>query len=261
MLLEHKSLFSDNNINISEFTLDDMRTISFHIENDSDIGLYNFLISKIDNSCNCIDKFAILLQARSKFINDIITFNNGESNISINIKLLYNNLIKNIVNIRNTINIDEFYITLDYPDELFYKNEEFLEADCIKSIIYKGREVNTQNLKIEEKFELYERLPIKIIQDVKKFVDNNKTEVILMEAKLGLPQISINPFNNDAFSITKTLYNYYEYENIIDILFTLSKRIPDVQYLNTRNPRDLENIIRLYQDEVANSSSPVKFTL
>ena len=40
-------LFSNNFLSVSEFTLNDLRTISFNVENDSDNELYNFLISKI----------------------------------------------------------------------------------------------------------------------------------------------------------------------------------------------------------------------
>ena len=260
MLLGLQSLFSEKGLSISEFTLDDLRTISFLIENDSDKELYNFLISKINNNCNSIDKFNLLLQSRCKFINEKITLNNGESNISINLKLLIDNYIKNITNIRNIVNIEDFYITLDYPEELIHNDKQSLEIDCIKHIIYKGKEVNIQNLKNSEKIELYEKLPIAVIREVKNFIDKSNQQVILMEPKFGLPEISVN-FFNESFSILKTLYNYYNYEDIIDMVFILSKRIPDIQYLNTRNPRDLENIIRLYEDELANSSSPAKLTL
>lgn len=258
MILSKSSIFDDYILSISEFTLEDLRTISFQIENDSDIELNKFLTSKVIIDCNAIDKFNLLFTARHKFINETITLNNGESNITLNLNLLNNNLLKNIKNIKNTINIDNFYITLDYPNDLFYTNKELLEIDCIHTIILRGKEVNFKNLQKSEKLDLYEKLPINIIREVKKFIDNNKDDVILMESKFNLPEIKINFFDNTAFYLLKTLYNYYNYEDIIETLFMLSKRIPDIQYLNSRNPRDLDILIRLYKDDFDNSSQPAK---
>ena len=258
MILSENSIFDDHIVSVSEFTLEDLRTVSFQIENDSDMELSKFFNSKIITDCNSIDRFNLLFTARYRFINETITLNNGESNITLNLNLLKNNLLKNIKNIRNTICIDNFYMTLDYPNNLFYDIGELLEIDCIDNIIYKGKEVNFKNLKISEKVDLYEKLPIDVIREVKKFIDNNDTDVILMESKFNLPEIKINLFDNSAFYLLKTLYNYYNYEDIIETLFMLSKRIPDIQYLNSRNPRDLDILIRLYKDDFDNSSQPAK---
>lgn len=258
MTLSESSIFDSHFVSISEFTLEDLRTISFQIENNSDVELNKFLSSKIMCDCNALDKFNLLLTARYKFINENITLNNGESNINLNLNLFKNNLLKNIINIESVVNIDNFYLTLNYPDNIFHENREMLEIDCIKHITYKGKEVNFKKLKIVEKLELYEKLPINIIREVKKFIDNNYCHVILMESKFNLPEISINLFDNSAFYFLKTLYNYYNYEDIVETLFMLSKRIPDIQYLNSRNPRDLDILIRLYNDDVDNSDQPVK---
>ena len=119
MILSENSIFDDHIVSVSEFTLEDLRTVSFQIENDSDMELSKFFNSKIITDCNSIDRFNLLFTARYRFINETITLNNGESNITLNLNLLKNNLLKNIKNIRNTICIDNFYMTLDYPNNLF----------------------------------------------------------------------------------------------------------------------------------------------
>lgn len=71
-----------------------------------------------------------------------------------------------------------------------------------------------------------------------------------MDSKIGLDSIQINFFDNSPLALITTLYNYHTYDEILEMLFVLSKRIPDISFLNSRSPKDLKYWIQLYSEEV-----------
>ena len=76
---------------------------------------------------------------------------------------------------------------------------------------------------------------------------------ILLKERVGLPEISISVLDNSAFDFLKILFGYYDYESVTETLFILCKRIPDIQYLNSRTPKDIELLVKLYSEELEKS--------
>lgn len=250
MTIELPNIFGNHINKISEFTIEDFRSIAFMIENDSDNGLYGKLISKIIGSCSSIDKFNLLFEARIKYVSENIVFNIGESNLTVNLEVWRQQLLKHLTNIQRTYNIDNITITLDYPYNFYYNKYEDILVNCIKMLKIKDKILDFETLDKMEKEVILDRLPSDVIDVIKEFINNNDKNIILMESKLGLPEISINFFNNSAFSLLKTIYSYYTYEDILELIFILSKRIGDISYINSRTPRDLFTISKLYEEEL-----------
>lgn len=250
MNLKIDCLFNADKISISEFTLEDFRSISFMLENDMDDAIYEFLEAKMVGKSSAVDKFNLLLEARSKFVSDTITLNNRAHNITINLKMWKDTFRGNVKNIRKMVKIENFELTLDYPDALYFKNREDMLMDCLKNIQYLDKDINFHELAAEEKQTLFNKLPINVIGAIKEFVEFNDEKIIVMDAKLNLPEMTINFFDNTSLELVKVLYSHYQYSEIPELLFMLSKRIGDVGYLNSRNPRDLELLIRLYSEEM-----------
>lgn len=250
MIVELPYIFSEGTNSISEFTIEDFRSISFMIENDSDENLYNRLIKSLNKDSSSIDKFNILLEARILHINENIMFNNGTSNVNVNINVWKDKFLKEIKDISKTLTIDNIEITLDYPNNFYFKNKEDILINCVKFIRIKDKFLNFYTLDKSEKFAILEKLPSKVTEEIKEFIKDNNKSIVLMNPILNLPEISINFFDNSAFSLIKTIYSYYKYDDITELLFVLSKRISDVSYLNSRTPRDLNTLVRLYEDEL-----------
>jgi hypothetical protein len=197
-----------------------------------------------------------------RFVDDNILFNNGKSNITINLNVLKDAYISNVENIQKSITFEDFDIVLNYPKELLYDKFEDIMIDCIESLSYKDKTINFQNLSYEDANKIIERLHPGILIQIKEFVVescNNKT--ILMESKLDLPELSINIFDNTAYNLLKVLYSYYNYDEIVELLFMLSKRISDIQFLNSRTPRDLDLFIKLYSEDIEKSNHEDKLTI
>lgn len=259
MKLGVPSVCSMGVINVSEFILEDFRTISFLIETDNDQQLYDFLVSKIDTPCNAFDKFFVLLEARKKFVNEIIVLNNGKSDIKLNLNI-WSDLLKGSVEpVKTELMCGDFTVIIDYPVNFSYNSFEDFLLDCIYNISFKNTSINFSELNKEDKYKVLEKIPLELIDDVKTYIEKNMNySITLMKSTLGLPEILINLFDGSMFVLLKTLYNYYNYDDILETIYFLSKRISDVSYINTRTPRDLEFLIDLYSEEVEKTNQETK---
>jgi hypothetical protein len=251
MYISNKSLISDEIISVDQFTINDIRSISFAIENDSDNILHDIFTSKISKNFTNVDIFNSLINARCKYINNKITLNNGTSNINISIDNIISKLNNNIVHIREELSINNLNIILDYPDLLYFNSSDELMISCIKLIRIKDKLINFNNITKSEKLDILNNLPVKVIDSIEKFIIKNNKDIVLFESKLGIDEITVNFFNNSSFLILKNLYHYYNYDSLIEILFMISKRITDMSFLNSRTPYELDEIIRMYGEEIS----------
>jgi len=96
---------------------------------------------------------------------------------------------------------------------------------------------------------------------ISEFIEDNSQPFVLMQPRVGLSEISLNFFDNSGFEFLKILFNYYTYEDILETIFMLSRRITDIGYLNSRTPRDIDVLTKLYSDEVAKAADETKSIL
>ena len=259
MTLSIPSLSENFNIKISEFTLEDFRYISFMIEQNNDIELYNYLVSKIETPCNAFDKFYALFKIRRLLVNDSISFNNGTSNVAINLKAWDDAIIRKYIDIKKVIIYKDFIATVNYPEQLLYENYEDMIMDCVSKISYGDKEVDFLGMDITDKRNILEKIPPTLFIYIKDYIlEMCKESFIIMESKFNLPEIDINIFNGNAYELLKILYNYYNYDDIIELVYMLSKKINDAGYLNSRNPRDLDLLIKIYSEDVEKTSHESK---
>lgn len=237
-------------VEVSEFTIEDMRSISFMIDNDSDDLLHDFLISKISGDGNCISKFIALFKAREQFVGDAITLSNGSNNINIQLSYWIDEFIKNLIDIEGVVTIDNFNICIDYPSSLMHHKYDDLLIDMIQSIDMNGHFINFKQISNDEKNEIIQKLPYNVVREVYDYINNVSFDIPIFKEKLGLPDIIISVFDNSAFNFIKMLYNYYRYDEIMETIFTISSRISDIGFLMSRNPKDITLLIKLYSEEV-----------
>ena len=253
MKIELLNPFTNSTGVVDMFTLEDFQHIAFMIQNGSDESLSNFLESKISGDVDSVVKLLGLFQARMQFVGDNTTISNGESNVSIDLNYLYKNLESQITDIRCEISDGGVDILVGYPRKLYHKSGEYLFIDMIRDISYMGKSVGFGDMSPPEKYEIFEKLPGNLIKKIKEYVNDSMVRWILLKERVGLPEISISVLDNSAFDFLKILFGYYDYESVTETLFILCKRIPDIQYLNSRTPKDIELLVKLYSEELEKS--------
>ena len=251
----------DNEIGkIKEFTIEDFRAISFVVENSTDVELNELLEDKLIGDMNALTKLLTLIQARMQFVSEQITFNNGTSNVSIDIKFLLKELLENITSADTLLNFDHFKIRLNYPTKLLHDSYDNLMLDCIKYINHPFKDVNFKELDHESKLKIINNLDAGVVKRIKEAIREMDKPITIFKARANLSDITLSLFDNSTFVFIRALFSYYTYDEITELLFILSKRIPDIQYLNSRTPRDLELMIRLYSEEIEKANTETKST-
>ena len=226
---------------------EDFRIISDHISHGEDLELYQFLTKDICG--NYFDKFVKLLNLRIRYIEESIKLSTPDSStVDIHLDVFKNNFIKQCVNTSEIITVDKFIIKLDLPEEFYHTTYDAVLLDSVKFIIYDGNELPFKNLSTVDEITVFERLPLKIIQQIQNYCNK---PILLMDSKFGMDKIEINIFDNSGFEWVKMLYNYYTPLDILETVFFLSKRFTDISYINSRTPKEINHIIKLYSEEVA----------
>jgi len=146
MILSVKNPVSNETGKIKELTIDDFRSISFIVENSTDIELEEFLNERIIGNTNALTKLLTLMQARMQFVSEQITFNNGTSNVNIDLKFLWKELVSNLKSAHRVIDMDGYEIHIDYPSRLIHTDKDDLLLDCITNINYGHKNLNFREL-------------------------------------------------------------------------------------------------------------------
>lgn len=241
---------NEDRLTISEFTMNDMRDISFMVENYEDTGLCEFLCSKLHGSGDCVSKFITLFKAREQYIGDVITLNNGSSNINIQLSFWFSEILKQLVDIKKVLYIDSFKVIIDYPSKLLHEKYDDIIVDMIQDIEVSGINANFKELSDIDKVNIIQKMPYNVIKEINSYIESIKFDVLIFKEKLGLPDIKISFFDNSAFNFIKFLFNYYRYDEIMETVFAISSRISDVSFLMSRTPKDISLLIKLYSEEV-----------
>lgn len=245
---------------IKEFTIEDFRSISFIVENSTDLELEELLESKLIGDMNALTKLLTLMQARMQFVSEQITFNNGTSNVNIDLKFLWKELNDNIQPALRIVEFDGIKFTIDYPTRLIHTSSDDLLIDCIKHISHPFKEISFKDLDQESKQKIIDSLDAKVVLSVKEVIELIDNPINIFKARANLSDITLSLFDNSTFVFIRALFSYYSYDEITELLFILSKRIPDIQYLSSRTPRDLELMIRLYSEEIEKANTDTKST-
>lgn len=261
MILSVKNPVSGEVGRIKELTIDDFRSISFIIENSTDIELEEFLNDKIIGDTDALTKLLTLIQARMQFVSEQITLNNGTSNVNIDIKFLWKELVSKLQSAHRVIDMDGYEIHINYPSRLVHIDKDDLLLDCITDINYGHHRLRFRDLDKNSKLDIIGKFNAKAILKIQEVIDEVDVPINIFKARANLTDITLSLFDNSSFVFIRALFSYYTYDEITELIFMLSKRLPDLQYLNSRTPRDLELFIRLYSEEIEKTNTDTKSTL
>lgn len=211
--------------------------------------LEKFILSK---ELNVAEKFKVFLILREKCIGENISVGSNKGNINISLDYINNN-IGSFDDIETTVSIGNLDVTLDYPYEFNLGDSDFLFS-CIKSLKLDGETIILQNLEQEERNQVLGKLPKEVFDYITDFVQKNhhnfKFTVIEDRKNLDIKKIELDLLTVSAPMFIYNIFNCMSGTEYRELLFVLSKRVHDIEFLLNSNYLEVEDFYNLYKDEV-----------
>ena len=245
---------------VKELLFKDLRNFSLY--RDSTLtGAIKFLESFIcTKNLNIVEKFLALLILREKCIGDKIGVNSKKGSVNIDLEYIQNN-IGTFEDIREEITIDNIKCVLNYPSKFNIGDTDFVFS-LIESVEIEGEKVLITGLSNEEYKTIINKLPKEIYNYLKQFINKNRVhfEVTALEErkKLDIKEIKLNVLNSSFPSFIIHIFNCITDIEYRELLFVLSKRMFDVNFLINSTYLEIQDFYKLYSDETTRENETLK---
>ena len=161
--------------------------------------------------------------------------------------------IGNVADIMHKITVDGVEYVLNYPTQFNTGN-----SDSILSIIYSiqldDEKIIVNDLTSDEFDQLINSLPKKLFKYLEEYVKKNQhyfTVNIWDEKKtLNIKEANLNILSEEFSTFIVTLFNTMDHLDYRKMLFVLSSRISDVNFLLNCTPKEIDDFYNLYREEV-----------
>ncbi len=211
--------------------------------------LEKFILSK---DLNVAEKFKVFLILREKCVGENISVGSNKGNINIGLDYINDN-IGTFDDIETTVSIGDLDVTLDYPYEFNLGDSDFLFS-CIKSLKLEDETIVLQNLEQDERMQVLDSLPKEVFDHIAEFVQKNhhnfKFTIIEDRKSLDVKKIELDLLTVSAPMFIYNIFNCMSGSEYRELLFVLSKRVHDVEFLLNSNYVEVEDFYNLYKDEI-----------
>jgi hypothetical protein len=237
---------------VNEILYKDLRKIALYSDT-SVTGTVNFLESFIlTKDLNVIDKLFTFFLLREKCIGEEITVGSSKGNVNVDLNLLRTN-IGTFDEIHEVIDVGDIQCVLDYPSRFNLGSSDFIFS-LIKSVKIDDMKIAMALLSEEEYSKIISKLPEAIFEHLENFVQKNRShfKMIAFEERenLEMDEIELNMLDPTLPSFIARIFDCVTATNYREMLFVLSRRIPDVSFLINCTYLEIEDFYKLYADEV-----------
>ena len=244
-------------VRLKEIFFKDLRTFNLY-EEASISGRLNFLESFIlTKGLNIIEKIHSLFYLRLQCIGDNIVIGSDKGDVGISLEFLIKN-IGGINNLKRTVTIDKVDYTLDYPLNFNIGDDDFL-LSMITKIKIEGDELNLGKLSEDEYLKVIERLPKELYSHIDAFLMDNRNffDITLLDERknLQIQPIKFNLLEPGLIHFIVSLFNCVDVKGYRDLLFILSKRFNDVNFLLNCTYVELNDYFEMYKSEIEQQSN------
>lgn len=259
MIISFKLPHNNKPVKVKEFIFKDLRRfILYKGSYNEELEFLNDLL--ITKGLNSLEKVAAFLILRKMCVGEEISLNTSSKHINVHVDVLLNSII-DIPDISETVQVDNLTLELDYP-QIFVGNTKDVLFSVIKTIEIESVKINLHNQEIGDYTNIVERLPPSVLtactQFIKKNINNFNIQLLGERKHLGTKEISINLLDQTAGRFCTYIFNTMSESSFRDIIFILSKRINDIQFLLNSTPLEVDDYIKLYREEVARENEALK---
>jgi hypothetical protein len=142
---------------------------------------------------------------------------------------------------------------LNYPSKFYVGNTDFIFS-LIESLEIDGEKIIVPSLSKQEYNKIFSRLPDSIFNHLEAFIQKNKPHfnMVVFEGKenMDIKEIKLSMLDGSLPAFIVKLFDCIQDTDYREMLFVLSKRIPDVSFLINSTYLELDDYYKLYADEI-----------
>tara|TARA_R110002020_G_scaffold164479_3_gene351258 strand:- start:806 stop:1600 length:795 start_codon:yes stop_codon:yes gene_type:complete len=229
---------------LRKFCLYDNLTITEAID-----YLETFIVTK---NLNIAEKFLSLLLLRQKCIGDTISVSSNKGLVDVEI----NYILKNIGNIENRtkiIKVNDVKYELSLPTQFNCGDSDFIFS-LIRSIEIDNEKIILSEVTTEEHAQILNTLPKSLYKDLINFVDSSedflKFKIIENTENLGIQGLELSALSQEFSHFILSLFYIISADDYRQMIFTLCRRMKDINFLMNCTFVEIEDYYKLYKTEV-----------
>ena len=235
-----------------EFLLKDLKCLSLYKESYLPAPI-RFLESFIHTkNLNILEKFLALILLRQKCVSDSVSVDTDKGPVSMTLSYIIKN-IQSSHDISEEVTINNIKYVLNYPTKFNLGNTDFLFS-IIESITIDGERIVVNELTDGEFEQIINSLPKKLYTHLtnytKKYRDLFTVTIWEEREKINLQKFDLNILTTSFPLFLVKLFNTLSHTEYEELIFVLSKRIPDVNFLINSTYIEIQDYMELYKREV-----------
>tara|TARA_R110002020_G_scaffold206233_2_gene411388 strand:- start:2524 stop:3306 length:783 start_codon:yes stop_codon:yes gene_type:complete len=245
---------------VKELLLKDLRYLSLYAESSvakSIKFLESFICTK---NLNVLEKFLALLLLRKQCIGDFISLGSDKASVKMSLGHILTN-IKDIGDIKHTFTLNDVTYVLNYPTQ-FNLGDHNSILSVIESIQIKDEKILVSELTDAEFIQLINTLPTKLFSHIKKYMQQYKHFFTINlwneRKKLNIQEGTEYIFSKSFSSLVIQFFNIATQMEYRELIFVVSKRVPDGNFIINSTYKDVDQYLALYKGEIARQNDALK---
>ena len=220
-------------VTVNEILYKDLRKMSLY--NDSSYSniikfLESFIVTK---GLNIVEKLFTFFILREKCIGEQVAVGSKKGNVNIDLQLFRKN-IGSFDDIRQEVDVEGIKCTLNYPSKFFVCDTDFIFS-LIESVEVDNEKIILSSLSEDDYKNIIGKLPDTIFKYLEEFTRSHLSHfsMIVFEGQesMEIDEIKLNMLDGSLPAFIVKLFDCIGDTDYREMLFVLSKRIPDVLFL------------------------------
>ena len=197
---------------------------------------------------------------RKQCIGDFISLASDKASVRMSLDHVLTN-IKDIGDIKHTFTLNDVTYVLNYPTQ-FNVGDHNSMFSVIESIQIKDEKILISELTDAEFTQLINTLPTKLFSHIRKYMQQYKQFFTInlwhKKKKLNIQEGTEHIFSNSFSSLLIQLFNIVTQMEYRELIFVVSKRVPDGNFIANSTYKDVEQYLTLYKQEVDRENEALK---
>tara|TARA_R100000781_G_scaffold83757_1_gene51580 strand:- start:727 stop:1521 length:795 start_codon:yes stop_codon:yes gene_type:complete len=245
---------------VRELLFKDLRKFSLHDDFTVTSGMQFLETFIITEGLNIVEKFLAFLFLREVCIGDQLVVGSKKGNVNVSFEHIRSN-IGSFEDISEHITTDDIEFTFNYPVQYNLGDSDFM-LSCIEKIKIQDEVITLSTLSEADVKQVMDKVPRDTLKYLQEFLQKNENyfniKILEKRESIGVEEISINMLTTVLPAFIVRLFNCVSDADYKQMLFTLCKRIPDVNFLINSTYKELNDFYTLYKEEVDKQNQDLK---